>query len=638
LRADAGITVLPIETLDENSKEAASRNRNVIGVKSYLTGKFAPRELSYVNGVLKWKRAEKSAIFNMSSKEKSIFIVGPAACALQSIKAYDVPSEAKSGYQYQLHIQTSEHTITLGMATEASLLMWLTAISESLSLCPPELLEGVSIPAGIEMANSSADQSKYAEDDEDATYAADTGAATSPTGGGGDDRVVQGYLFKKSASKGKQVSAATDSMSFRKRWFVLKENELYFYKSRSEAQALQANYALGYLDLRTVIEVRESLDDDSPENAIEICTSKQIYLVVAEDEDEMVRWLNALSDAVEYRNTGIQIDNDEDEPGVDDVERIAEIKQNMMHSGVVSLRSVNKITGEASWKERFFAIANNSVQYYEFEGDAYDPDKDCLGEFSLLAVTKIESTLHEGCDIDRTFDIHAHVSRGGDARGIRVFTVMCASMETCMEWMSILCDGTDTLEMVARTDTPGFTSTVSEAALKKRDAAKLVASRRYANMNTVNALKSAAGGEEGGEGRSRVSSVADDAAIRSRATSSAGRGNILSVAGRGRGRGAGLEQRRGSLPLPEEPPTQPNAPPSLPPEPPKAATESEGVDAAKNETAPGSSANTEEGDACRVSQATLSQQRKPQILAGGRGGRGPPNRRVSLERPTGDAL
>lgn len=110
----AGIAVLPIETVDENSKEESAGKRNVIGVRSYLTGRFAPRELSYMNGILKWKRVEKSNLFNANVKEKSIFIVSPSACALQSVKAVDDPTEAKTGYRYQLHLQTLEHSIILG--------------------------------------------------------------------------------------------------------------------------------------------------------------------------------------------------------------------------------------------------------------------------------------------------------------------------------------------------------------------------------------------------------------------------------------------------------------------------------------------------------------------------------------------
>jgi hypothetical protein len=40
--------------------------------------------------------------------------------------------------------------------------------------------------------------------------------------------------------------------------------------------------------------VRESKDVTAPENSIEIVTPSRVYLIVAEDEDEMIRWLNAL--------------------------------------------------------------------------------------------------------------------------------------------------------------------------------------------------------------------------------------------------------------------------------------------------------------------------------------------------------
>jgi hypothetical protein len=336
------IPVLPVETIEAVQVAPSNGSSARIGIKSNLTGRFAVREFSLSEGTLKWKRPRGA---KNTGKERSMFIANSSSCGLRSCRALQDPLEEKTGYKYQIVLTSANQMVVMGMPDEASLTRWLTAIRDAVAISPGSMV--VTIPNFIETGSSS---SSNADDDVDIQEMPE---------GTGDNTIVQGYLFK----KGESLAPGIGSENFRKRWFVLKDFTLWYYKSHGEARCGES-LCLGSIELKSALEVREAAGFDSPENGIEICTPTRVYLLVAEDEDEQMRWLDALGDTLESRIMAVREINSPATPlsprsnqeSISD--RVANKKKAIIFSGQLSMRSVNRLTSMVTWKDRFFVIAN----------------------------------------------------------------------------------------------------------------------------------------------------------------------------------------------------------------------------------------------------------------------------------------
>jgi len=80
--------------------------------------------------------------------------------------------------------------------------------------------------------------------------------------------------------------------SWKKRWFVLKDGELHYYKSKGETASL------GAISLQTAGHIKIS-DRKKKVNGFEIATPSRTYFLAAENEPERNSWLEALNTAKE---------------------------------------------------------------------------------------------------------------------------------------------------------------------------------------------------------------------------------------------------------------------------------------------------------------------------------------------------
>jgi hypothetical protein len=115
--------------------------------------------------------------------------------------------------------------------------------------------------------------------------------------------------------------------------------------------------------------VRESVDPSAPENAIEIVTPSTLMTIVAEDEDDQIRWIDALSDTLELREMAVQREGMKAPAAGSQTakdERITAIRNSVVFSGTLGLKSTNRMTFGVTWKDRFFVIASGEPTWCYF--------------------------------------------------------------------------------------------------------------------------------------------------------------------------------------------------------------------------------------------------------------------------------
>jgi hypothetical protein len=117
-----------------------------------------------------------------------------------------------------------------------------------------------------------------------------------------------------------------------------------------------------------------------------------------------------------------------------------------------------------------------------------------------MSITLIETSADPKCQQGHAFDLHAHVLRGGDSDGNRIFTLNCRSINECKEWMSQICtaNGTFELRMKGTNPTLGLRSFVNEAALKVREQNRRKSSMHFANTATIQKLQTTSDGYNSG--------------------------------------------------------------------------------------------------------------------------------------------
>jgi hypothetical protein len=76
------------------------------------------------------------------------------------------------------------------------------------------------------------------------------------------------------------------------------------------------------------------------------------------------------------------------------------------------------------------------ISYWDKQEYFFDDDRNSLGEISLYSVSSVESNVtDQNVAEGSVFDIHAHVTRGGDSSGMRTFTLQASDRQSCLNWI-----------------------------------------------------------------------------------------------------------------------------------------------------------------------------------------------------------
>jgi hypothetical protein len=257
---------------------------------------------------------------------------------------------------------------------------------------------------------------------------------------------TQGWMYKKGDtsniidSKVLGVHAmGVRNSAYRKRFFVLQQAELCYYKTR--AQSLEGT-PTGVIPLRRVTEVKWS-QTTWAENGIDLVTARRQFTVVPESEEEASMWFDALVEAVDM------VQDTADDSGLPPDEDAAreklqgEIKASLSKAGALSKLTGNRLTGLTSWKTRFFALSGSVLSYYEKEGDLYNEDMDALGTVNMQTISSIKSSNHPEVEWKRAFELKV---------GERTYVLQADTAEDAVEWMISIAASTGKLEVEQASD------------------------------------------------------------------------------------------------------------------------------------------------------------------------------------------
>lgn len=277
-----------------------------------------------------------------------MFLANTSECAVRRVLAVQDAREARSGYHFQLIITTADQKVTLGTADDVLLYKWLAAIRDTVNAAPEAKRRDVVIATAI-VNLADVESENRAHDEEERDYD-DIGAAASGSG------LIEGYLFK----KGEIFVPGIGSEHYKRRWFILIDRKMYYWRSRSEADANDPTFALGSINLNGALEVREAMGKSAPEFCIEIVTPARVYVLVAENEELYLMWLEAVGDAIEFRTAfGEQATSASVRPMSTKLPRRVD---DIMFAGWLSKKTGNRLTGIETWKDRFFVIMNGMYQ------------------------------------------------------------------------------------------------------------------------------------------------------------------------------------------------------------------------------------------------------------------------------------
>jgi hypothetical protein len=148
----------------------------------------------------------------------------------------------------------------------------------------------------------------------------------------------------------------------------------------------------------------------------------------------------------------------------------------------------------------------------------------------------VESTADPKSKPDCVLDIHARVKSGGDAQGMRIFTLDARTSTYAKEWMEQLCRASEILEL--KKTARGWQSSVSPEMVARRNAKRSQTASIFAVGGTP-----AAPGAGGGASAADAHSVEDHHGGGSHLAEMAKRSPLGPVLGRGRGRGFGRGTR-----------------------------------------------------------------------------------------------
>ena len=427
------VTVLSLENIDAGKEISISAE---LSVKSIVTGKFSKRNFELSEGILKWSRSSKLTV-KSAVKESKMPIANSSSCSVKSVIAFEDIFEKKlSGNIFQIEIQGNNgSSVIFGAQSSEVVLLWLKAITDVISLAPPDALNDLKISTTIEKDYQAA--KIYLNDDEDVSSENKEQKEYS------DSRITGVLFIKRDALPG--FNALNKQKTFKKCYCVLDGFVLKTYES--------LNHPIPDLDIdmRSALQVGESRLPMAPENSIEIILEFKTYLFVAEDDEEQMKWLEVLSDCIEARQDAVTNANLQSTLTNEDIK----------YKGFIMYKSVSKITGIVTMKKRFFVIAKGYLSYYERDTDFYD-NKEALNEISLMQISRIESGDFEKCTPGSGFLIHAKVLKGGDDSGDRIFELDAKSPFEAKTWMEEICNATNKLELRPKQIGIGYESFVKQ--------------------------------------------------------------------------------------------------------------------------------------------------------------------------------
>ena len=361
------LRVIEVKAQEEAEEEesAASDNKAtspfaLLAIWSELTGRFAPRYFFLSDGILSWHRPGTS-----KAKARKVRLASASDCFVLSVEAVeDIHEPSTYKFQIRLTIRNWDIKLIIGLPDLATTMALLRKLHEALEIAPRDkrpsiptectrdvdLSKRSSVATGSETGRPE-DTSRNSISLNASTAAASVNNSTEEEEDASRAGIIfEGYLFK----KGDQGSVAETLgvSAFRWRWFVLRDAELLYYKTKLQFQSGE-KYS-GCIDLRYVYLVREAEDPKLPENTIEIFTPQRVYVLAAEDEDNQACWIEALGDAVEARKEALA------ESAVTEEERRAarqaDISKAVQHKGSMLVKTTARLTGIVSWKEYFFAL------------------------------------------------------------------------------------------------------------------------------------------------------------------------------------------------------------------------------------------------------------------------------------------
>jgi hypothetical protein len=168
--------------------------------------------------------------------------------------------------------------------------------------------------------------------------------------------IVNGFLYYKHNSKVKR--------QFSQYWFSLRGFKLYYYKEKVRNGASGAvnnqnnNRPLDFIDLLEVLEVKEATEAGAPENSFDLVTPSRTYKLTASDEDQCLKWLDALSETLEVRKVTVQQDESaKRNASLSTAERINALKKTIVYQGGLTMKTSNRLTSFVSWKPKYFVIS-----------------------------------------------------------------------------------------------------------------------------------------------------------------------------------------------------------------------------------------------------------------------------------------
>ena len=148
------IHVAALETIQAGSKDSTKKkNVEILGIRSYVSGEFAPREFSITNdGYLLWQRPVQNQSLKdntfAADKGRRMLLANNTTCLLRSIYAVEDP-DSPEDYRYQLLIQDIGQMVWIGMKEQKTLKSWLAKIKKLVDTAPSMATQNLTIPEDI---------------------------------------------------------------------------------------------------------------------------------------------------------------------------------------------------------------------------------------------------------------------------------------------------------------------------------------------------------------------------------------------------------------------------------------------------------------------------------------------------------
>ena len=468
-----------------------------LAIKSTLTGNLTNRIFTLsADGIISWRRPPiKGKANTKTGAAKKLFIADASRCDLIRFVAQETNLGTLNNivYTYQLGLQTMESSLIICFSQLEAMKRWSAAI-EALVVRAPKL----TIPAGLLPFSSveRVDAESALATDGSKRYFEVIGDSK-----GSEEYSFKGYLYKRNdllLPKGFSPQAG-----FAKVWVELQHLTMHVYRNQIEVESGVKPFSL--IPLVSVIEVHEATDAGVPENSFEVVTTDKVYIFSATDEDAMLLWIEAMSDMMEVRETAIQEGwagtmttsaNASKNAPTDSY--IQQIKNAIVFSGGVTMKSVNLYTGIVSWRDRFLVLTSGSLAYYGDAKDVFSVEADSIGEVNLVNILSIQTCSPESepkVQKSCAFELSAYVTKGGDEKNTRVFIFECRTPELCLQWMESIAQASGRYDIIPHATLPGhYESLQSTEKMKEQARLRANFTTGRPQSNALNRRTSAFGG------------------------------------------------------------------------------------------------------------------------------------------------